>query len=973
MGTVTQDGNPLPGVTVTAASPALQGTRTAVTNESGAYLLAGLPPGEYTLRFELQGLQTATRRQRVGVAQTARVDASLQVTAVAEAITVTASAPAVAETTEVQTNFTQQEIEELPIGRTIAAITGLAPGVVSGVNGLSISGSLSYDNVYLVDGVNIQENLRGQTHTLFIEDAIQETTVQTAGISAEYGNFTGGVVNAITKSGGNEFSGSLRDSLTNEAWTEPSPDIWVLSGGVPTRRQNPENLDKIDHVYEATLGGRILRDRLWFFLAGRYNNRTFTNSFSNQNKTFERGDKDERMEVKLTGAVTPRHNIVASYLEAPRTRTNDCQLGCIDMTSVDPTNSLPLEYTTLFYNGVITNNFLVEAKWADKNFEFLGTGGEDTNLITGTPIRFVAPGWGTVGNEPYFGGAGRHSDARNSDQISLKGTYFLGTQSLGSHNIVFGAERWHEERRSNNYQSPTDYVWFLRGRAPTFDANGNVLVNIVPNSDILLHFPIALQSQGSDLNTDGIYVNDKWDFNQHVQFNLGVRYDANDSSDSSGNPTADDSAFSPRLGAIFDLFGNGRVRLNASYGQYVGRLADTVAGAGSAAGSPATVQYLYRGPAVVNLPYEEAMRIAFGWFNEDRNRTPDAQSIPGFNTRLAGTLVSPNVREWTVGASTQVGPRGYVRADYIDRDWRDFYGTTANLGIGSVTNQLGQRADLFLVGNTNDLERKYKAIQLQGGFRPWNRLDLGANYTWSELRGNVVGETSGSGPVTEATRDYYPEYFSYDWNNPVGFLGQDQTHKLRAWAALDIPTFLGNFNVSVLQRFDSGGPYSLAGTIDIRENANFYGAGKAGGVKNPGYVAPPTAVTYYFSERGEFRFDDLTATDLALNYGTGPGWLGGAQLFIQAEVVNAFNEDALIAHNTSVLTHLNNPASCATNPSGAGCLQRFNPKAGDTPVEGVHWRKGPLFGLPTNAVTPAAGSPHYQLPRTYRFSAGIRF
>ena len=208
-GTVIHQGGPLPGVTVTATSPSLQGSRTAVTGENGNYFLGGLPPGDYTLAFEMQGMQPVSERTRVSLAQTSRVDTNLRLSAMEEAITVTASAPAVLETSTVGTNITTQMLDRLPTGRTINAAVLMAPGVSSqGIAGPSISGAPSYDNVYLVNGVVVNENLRGQPHDLFIEDAIQETTVLTGGISAEYGRFTGGVINTITKSGGNEFSGS---------------------------------------------------------------------------------------------------------------------------------------------------------------------------------------------------------------------------------------------------------------------------------------------------------------------------------------------------------------------------------------------------------------------------------------------------------------------------------------------------------------------------------------------------------------------------------------------------------------------------------------------------------------------------------------------------------------------------------------------------------------------------------------------
>jgi outer membrane receptor protein involved in Fe transport len=982
-GTVTHEGAPLPGVTVTATSPALQGTRVTVSNENGNYSFPALPPGEYTVVFNMSGMTTVTRVARVPLGGTARADASLRLTGLAEAITVTAGAPAALETTEIQTNFSADLISDLPVGRTLIATTSLAPGVVNGVNGLAISGANSYDNLWTVNGAIVNEGIRGQPHNLFIEDAIQETTIQTGAISAEYGYFTGGVINAITRSGGNEFSGSFRDSFTNPAWTADSDFRNPTTGAAP-----PAPISILNEVYEATLGGRILRDRLWFFGAGRYFENTFENNFSNSERKFTRVNLDERFEGKLTGALTPSHSLVGSYLEAPVTQTNECTgaLGvnaCFDESAIVPQRSLPNDFKSAQYNGIFGQNLLLEARWSEKTFAFVNSGGLDPNRATGTPVRLVAPGFASHTNEGYFCGS-CGPERRDNEHFALKGNYFLSTGALGTHNIAVGAERFHETRLSNNYQSPTNYVAFLRTFAPTRDANQNTLIS-VGNNDILLYYPILKLSEGSDLNTNGYFINNKWDVNRNLTLQLGARYDQNDSADSAGNPTASDAKFSPRLGVAYDLFGNGRLRLNASLGTYVNRLSEGVSGV-AGGGSPATFQYLYGGAPITNLPPHEAMALVFAWFDSvggpaGLNNIPCtsaqptgcllAQSIPGFNARLEDRLVSPSVDEWTIGAGTQIGTGGYLRADYINRSWQDFYTTKANLGIGSVTSPTGARADLFLTSNSNDFRRDYDAIQLQGQYRLLRRVNIGATYTWSELKGNIVGETTGNGPVSVGGDEFYPEYYNFEQNRPYGLLSQDQTHRARVWAGIDIPTFIGNFNVSALQRFESGTPYQLSGLINPTFANNFYGIGDTGrtpgGIVNPGYISAQTSVAYFFSERGEFRFDDLMATDLALNYTTSFNRFRGLQLFISANMLNLFNEQAALSHDTSILTAANNAASCntaAANP--ATCMQRFNPMAGDVPVEGIHWRRGPNFGKPTNQN-------QLQQARTYSFSTGIRF
>src|ERR1700736_4723886 len=264
-GTVTTDGKTLPGVTVTVSSPNLQGTRTTVTGGNGDYNFPSLPPGTYSVAFELEGMQRVTRTSILRLAETSRVDADLAVSKVSEAITVTAAAPSVLETPQVSTNFDAKTIESLPVNRDIVGRVLLAPGVTNtGPNNqIVIHGAQSFDNLYLVNGVVVNENVRGQPQAAVIEDAIQETTLLTGGVSAEYGRFTGGVVNTLTKSGGNDFSGSFRDNFTNPSWAAKS----ALRDRV-TGVAEPKATSTLNQQYEATLGGFILRDRLWFFGAG---------------------------------------------------------------------------------------------------------------------------------------------------------------------------------------------------------------------------------------------------------------------------------------------------------------------------------------------------------------------------------------------------------------------------------------------------------------------------------------------------------------------------------------------------------------------------------------------------------------------------------------------------------------------------------------------------------------------------------
>lgn len=433
-GAVVSEGNPLPGVTVTISSPALLGTRTSVTGANGDYFFPALPPGPYEVRFELDGMSTVTRRVELRLAETARADGTLRVSGLSEAITVSATAPSVLETPQVSTNLPAETIEQLPIGRRIQDRIQLAPGVqASGTNGqVVINGAQSFDNIFLVNGVVINENVRGQPQGAVIEDAIQETTLLTGGVSAEYGRFTGGVVSTITKSGGNEFTGSFRDNLTNDTWIEKTD--------LPTET---DHIDKLNHLYEATLGGRVLRDRLWFFAAGRKENSSLTDQTVAPPGVpalqFTTTRDQKRYEGKLTGNITSKHTVVGSYLKVEDEQGGTRFGNIADLASVRTVGN-PIELQSFHYNGILTNNFLIEGLYSQKDFSIIGGGALSRERTTGTMLRDIATGW--RGYSPTFCGVCEPKERDNKDW-ALKGTYFLSTARTGSHNISTGYDEFH--------------------------------------------------------------------------------------------------------------------------------------------------------------------------------------------------------------------------------------------------------------------------------------------------------------------------------------------------------------------------------------------------------------------------------------------------------------------------------------------------------------------------------------------------
>ena len=272
----------------------------------------------------------------------------------------------------------------------------------------------------------------------------------------------------------------------------------------------------------------------------------------------------------------------------------------------------------------------------------------------------------------------------------------------------------------------------------------------------IMYFPITQSSLGTHFRTNGLFVNDNWQYGSSVTFDLGVRWDGNHGRDSGGAIVANDQAVSPRVGVAWDPSRKGAWPLTASYGQYVAALANNIANGATAAGQPSVFGFFYQGPAINTDPSQPlvssdaALQQIFDWFNADggTNRAPFVAQVPGLATQIRGTLVSPHADEFAVGASRTLGPNGLVRVDAIDRTYHDFYTDRIDTTTGQVTDSFGQAYDLDLIQNTNAVSRRYRALVSQISLRPATRLRVGASYTLSELRGNIDGENVSSGPVT---------------------------------------------------------------------------------------------------------------------------------------------------------------------------------------------------------------------------------
>lgn len=283
---------PVPDVVVTATSPSLQGEEIVVTDSSGLYRIPQLPPGSYTLRLEKESFKPFSRGDiNVRSDRTIRLNVQLQPESIqAEEVVVVGKAPTV-DVGSTSTGLTvgKDFVNNVPFvqpnvtgTRTFESVAAIAPQVVADKYGFGINGTTSPENGVQLDGISITDPAYGGTnHTTGIAgatlpaaslpiDFIEECNVVTGGYMPEYGRATGGILNCVTKSGGNEFHGSVFGDWTPGALRGPRPDIEREASTFTGQTKLWNSGD-----FGVELGGPILKDRLWFYVG-------FSPSFSRE-------------------------------------------------------------------------------------------------------------------------------------------------------------------------------------------------------------------------------------------------------------------------------------------------------------------------------------------------------------------------------------------------------------------------------------------------------------------------------------------------------------------------------------------------------------------------------------------------------------------------------------------------------------------------------------------------------------------
>jgi hypothetical protein len=569
---ILEDGSTVPGVKVTASSPALViGQVSTVTNEDGIFRIANLPPGMYEISFQLEGFRTVIRKEfRVGVLQTFTVNATLKQEALLEAIVVTGQGPTV--DTQRQTraaNFDLQFLKALPAVRALNSFVNMAPGMLGDPagGGSSSSGSATMDNSYNLDGVNLGDPATGLSNISFGLDIMDEISIQSGGLSAEYGSVRGAMINVVTKSGGNRLTGGASFYFNHESLKGDNTKGTVLEGEGQTGNH-------LEFEPSFSIGGPVIKNKLWFFASASYNQQQlyaigFPYNAPADTKTIIKITQPLPY-FKLTFQPDLKNKFILSYNYSDRLNNNRAadrfhtENNTISQTT--PTHVVNLGWNRYFSSNMYANFKVGVNKFAMKL---------DSN--TERPVYYDYYTFKYADN----GGAWRTQDHNYRDRynINLDATTFIN-DFLGTHELKVGGEAQLARVTWKVYGVPD----------PVTGAHWNTLI------DDQYFYGLVLKGDGFDRkdNMDDYFgfVQDTWRVNKHLTVNLGLRLEYNSLtwpvqgeagniplpgalsdlvvSRSITSPITSTkwTTLAPRAGFIYDLFGDSKTLLKGSYARY---------------------------------------------------------------------------------------------------------------------------------------------------------------------------------------------------------------------------------------------------------------------------------------------------------------------------------------------------------------------------------------------------------------------